>query len=515
MELFEFVGPLTETPSVPYRAVSAPAQFMVRRPSWKDPVWDERLVPPLFHVADEPLRALRKAAGEWSRRRGWARAFADLAVTGRLAHLHWVHHRPSVEDIASGPTPAERDAAAEVLAYADRVADYLALSTADRPGSDLCAYLKAPGVSAPGLPWLAVCAEQDAPWRPVNAFASRHAVRSVEVPLGGEVVSVRYIENAPANATKVILLLHGLGSRLEEVEELADALAANHGYHVIAPDFPGQGYSSHVRPDSLSIDVHQRPRWDREATFAFLLRLDEFVLAFIEKLGLGDELVALGGGSLGGTIALRLAMASMPARPDGLRYLAWSPGSVWGTQQTNYVNRLGIERRLQRRLREVERRVEDPTRDNARGDSRHDYLYWVYDETIPCSGEPAELWYRAGMPNFDAYVRESRRDRREVYSESFRRWTLGLAYEQTYYSITEKEDGEPEPRHERIRRPVLLLAGQEDNKALDIHKEVKNLAGEMSGPGWVYSVPETGHSFHNERPELLGTLIHGFLEHSF
>ena len=119
------------------------------------------------------------------------------------------------------------------------------------------------------------------------------------------------------------------------------------------------------------------------------------------------------------------------------------------------------------------------------------------------------------MPPCDAEVRESRRVGREVYDEACRLWTLGLAYEQTYYSITEKEEGEAAPRHARITRPLLLLAGEKDDKALDIHKEVVALASEMSGPGWVYSVPQTGHSFHNERPRLLGRLIHGFLEHPF
>jgi len=278
-------------------------------------------------------------------------------------------------------------------------------------------------------------------------------------------------------------------------------------------DLPGHGYTTRVHPDLLDVDAHARPRWDHEDTFQFLPLLDEFVLSFIDALGIGSELVAIGGGSLGGTIALRLAMRSAPA--GDVRYLAWSPGSCWGTQQTNFVNRMGIEKRVQHRLRVPERVIDRPTDEDARKDSRHDYMYWVYEETIPCSGEPAELWYREGMPHFAEYVRESRRDRREVYDEAFRLWTLGLAYEQTYYSITEKEEGEAGPRHARITRPLLLLAGEKDDKALDIHKEVVALADEMSGPGWVYSVPRTGHSFHNERPRLLGRLIHGFLKQPF
>jgi pimeloyl-ACP methyl ester carboxylesterase len=92
-----------------------------------------------------------------------------------------------------------------------------------------------------------------------------------------------------------LLLLHGAGDNALDWRWVMPALAANH--RVYAPDLPGS-------PDSV------RPAADYSPAF-----FERFVAGFLDASGI--ERVAVAGNSLGGLIALRLAL-SKPARVTAL-----------------------------------------------------------------------------------------------------------------------------------------------------------------------------------------------------
>jgi len=92
-----------------------------------------------------------------------------------------------------------------------------------------------------------------------------------------------------------LLLLHGAGDNALDWRWVMPALAANH--RVYAPDLPGS-------PDSA------RPAADYSPAF-----FERFVAGFLDASGI--ERVAVAGNSLGGLIALRLAL-SEPARVTAL-----------------------------------------------------------------------------------------------------------------------------------------------------------------------------------------------------
>lgn len=98
---------------------------------------------------------------------------------------------------------------------------------------------------------------------------------------------IHYYALGPANGPTVILV-HGLGGRSEDWENLAPSLA-DAGYRVYLPDLPGYGQSEQPAGFSYSIP-------DEAAV----------VVSFFDKLGL--QQVNLGGWSMGGWITQRIAI---------------------------------------------------------------------------------------------------------------------------------------------------------------------------------------------------------------
>jgi pimeloyl-ACP methyl ester carboxylesterase len=95
------------------------------------------------------------------------------------------------------------------------------------------------------------------------------------------------------SAGQVVVLVHGLGGRAEDWENLAPYLAKA-GYHVYLPDLFGYGQSA--RPDIFSYSIPDEAK---------------AVVAFFDAVGL--EKVDLGGWSMGGWIVQRVA-ADHPER---------------------------------------------------------------------------------------------------------------------------------------------------------------------------------------------------------
>ena len=104
-----------------------------------------------------------------------------------------------------------------------------------------------------------------------------------------------HISYLTAGEGPLLLLLHGAGDNALDWRWVLPALARTH--HVYAPDFPGSNDS--VKPDA-----------DYSPAF-----FERFVAGFLDALGI--ERAAMVGNSLGGLIALRLAL-SEPARVGAL-----------------------------------------------------------------------------------------------------------------------------------------------------------------------------------------------------
>ncbi len=502
MELRRASELVAEDPGAPFEVASAP-RALVSGPH------EDRPVLALREVAGHPIRALRAAAAAWASDRARATAFAELAVTGRGARR--ALGRSGVRAAELGPRGAE------VLAYAALVDAYLAAGPRERGvrAAELAHHKRLVLPAGVDAPWLAVAGEVDAPHRPVNVGVTVHAQHDVVVtvrqPDVGPITARYAVAGDLATAPEgVVLLVHGLGSRLEEGDHVATALAAR-GYAVVTVDLPSQGYSERVSPAAFADPTggtYATPRWEADSGYAYLALNESFLVGLVEALGLGDRLVAVGGGSLGGTLALRLAMTHRLG--PLVRYFAWSPGSVWGTQQTNYVNWAAIEATVGSRLFSKEQLAAD--HEATQADSRRDYIGWVFDFGPPFMKRQPSLWFK-GIARQAERMLAARRDRRELYGFEHRIACLALAYEQTIYSICEIVKGELAPRYARIVNPVLVVAGSRDDDALDIHREVQKLAERMRRHGRRGRVVllDACHSIHDERPRSLAREIDTFL----
>src|SRR5258708_651778 len=113
---------------------------------------------------------------------------------------------------------------------------------------------------------------------PQAVSATRHPQKHLTVLDG---MRVRYVDICNESDEPPLVLLHGLGSRIEEYEELLTALGPTKR-RMIVLDLPGNGYS----------DKPNRP---------YSLRLmEDATLALLDKLGVERANVA--GGSLGGNL---------------------------------------------------------------------------------------------------------------------------------------------------------------------------------------------------------------------
>lgn len=469
--------------------------------------FEPRLCAELANVAGRPIDALRAAVATSPTNLARGRAFADLAVTGRAARAAYLRETAGGVDLVEllgGTDLAKRATARDVLTYVDAVLEYLPLSTSERKASALT---KLVGTTA--LPWLACFAELDAPHHPVNVGVTSFVQKEVRVPFRGRDVTTRYVMHGQG---PVILFLHGLGSRLEESDAVRKALEPK-GYTLVALDLVGHGYTERVAPSSVGASSSNVPDWRNGASFVFLTAMDEFVTSFTKALGIDKDIRIITGGSLGGTLTLRQAILDQ-ASGSKRRYLPWSPASCWESLQKFEVLRRGAEDRVGRRLRTSEKRVWDLTTTPAREDTRFDCVYFNFVERIPTVGPTCVTWWsdEIGKKKKDAHIWSSRLDRREQLDDAMRKWTLALAYEQTFFSFVERGPDNVR-RLDRIRRGVYIVVGDDDRSGqlfagTDIAGSVERLVNQSPAvAGFISTLPKTGHSIHDERPQTLAQLL--------
>jgi pimeloyl-ACP methyl ester carboxylesterase len=292
-------------------------------------------------------------------------------------------------------------------------------------------------------------------------------------------------------------------------------------------------------------------------------------LPFDNPLTANNPLTAVVGGSLGGHMALRLAAS----QPDWVRnVVAWSPASVMDHTFT-VLGVPPISQRVVSDPVLAARATDGPSPPwpaSVEDDSlRSDFFSTVWDQdTANVAGQygvetlgistalvesgvfaslgattgpvaatiaatvsaallgltpvPAQplMWYRddwpSGVPTVQLapwgqsamvgpakaiHIQESRRDRREIYNADFRRWHWRICEEMLSYTF--------DPRS--ITKPLLLLVGEKDDYP-DVHffSNVTTLAQSLNGSGRCLTVPDTGHSIHNERPKLLAEQVLAF-----
>lgn len=490
----------------PSHEVEPPAEVVV-------PQTEKRLVEALRAAAatrdpDEILtRAIVASHSTPSAPGGWrlARALADLAVTGGAAAALFAQNGTTVRDLAGRasrrlPGIGADDAtllvhAASLFERTRRVDELLSLWGEER---------RRRRRQLPELePWLGVSGEDDPPHRPVNVPLSPHPAHCADVRVDEHDLRVRYVWAGPADGSaRLILLLHGHSSKIEEYDRLIDQLVSLRTaqgapkYCVVVPDLPSCGYTTRIDHEEIAdVDTPGVP------VLAFLERFaHRFLEVVCAERGLPARAAAVGGGSLGGNLGLRLAEARAPWAD---RYLAWSPASVWSSLQGDWIKGCALDRTKDRMVEEES------------DESRRRYFREVFAESICATGRTQpQMWYRDGWPCRASHINRALWDRREIYCPEFRRWHWRLAHEQLIFSHVQVTDGRAP--WQSIAGPLLLVAGEHDNyRWTHIHDRTRDLATYLTGlgvPGHCVLLRDTGHSIHDERPHQLAAHIDAFIE---
>jgi alpha-beta hydrolase superfamily lysophospholipase len=481
-------------------------------------------------------------------RRNLGMVFADLAVSGRGCYADFVTKHPQ----AGGAIRA--DALSGLSRLGLTVAPAL-LTRAETEVLDRAyqvAWFLRGQASRGDLGWIAVSGEDDLPHRPVNvprtpfpqhdlylavtgdllpiAIQTRFAVATAEVP--EPVPAARPTRDLPPLPDleippddRIILFMHGSDSRLEEANDLIPKLVRRpdgrpSGFSVVTMDMPGSGYVDRIDhtevatwrlEDWRSMTIDERLQAEPKR-FSLLPFLERFILEFVRSLSsrVGEEgfvesrLAAVIGGSLGGNLALRLARHGGWVR----NAVAWSPGSVWGgTRDAVETGETGAIA-LGPILASV---GGGPTLLDKIGfreipSSRDQFFADAFDSAVPFKTQP-DQWYRDDFPGKAQYVTGARLDRRETYTEEYRRWHWRISFEETLWSWQD-------PSAQNIKSRLLLGAGAGDDIwPVRIFTNTRRVAEDLaSAQGDSFFFEETGHSIHAERPASLGERILDFLD---
>jgi pimeloyl-ACP methyl ester carboxylesterase len=308
---------------------------------------------------------------------------------------------------------------------------------------------------------------------------------------------------------KIIIYIHGGGSRLEEAVPMANNLIlegmrpgpqggiGNQDYTVISLDLPNSGYGSSFDPSCVYGNCNPLPlnQYHPVPDYPILMFEKQYVLNFIDALDVAvgnvkNRIVAFMGGSLGGNLSLILGGLYTGGNPYLKTVVAWSPTAML---KTDGLSNLVVSSSWIGNLNTTNWGLEDGAH------TRTDYFNKLYFQPIsPQLGIPAdpEMWFRADWPGYGtttgagngavtvnldcakSNVTQSRFDRYEIYSQEVRRWTTAIDLEQAMYDFRNPgPDGRP--HYLAIPARVLLATGQSDNYS----NRPPNPGGVLEGAG--------------------------------
>jgi pimeloyl-ACP methyl ester carboxylesterase len=482
-------------------------------------------------------------------------AIADLSVTGRRNYACFAAASPRDAELVQLVRAADPGVSQEAVTEA-------AVAVLDRAYSVADA-LRQPSQSTvrQRLGWIALSGEDDLPYRPVNVPSSRFPQYDVTVDIPGpwlapQSVATRYLvcqtrgggtvprgtnRTLPPAAipvlaadAKVFLYVHGMDSRAEEAEQMCEALIAvgqrdGVNYALLAMDLPTSGYATHVNHSQLSpIDAIGRAKHfgvipdftDYGLHNVPLLEfVEQFVVSFVEAVDeeivvsggsvFSDHIVALVGGSLGGSMSLRFG------RRTDLKWLrqiiGWSPASIW----TSLADGADILKHQAPRTTWLNAGGDRSVIPEKPGD-RAAFFAGVFDKpTSPVDPANPLMWYRDDWPCIKSAIVADRLDRLEMYDPLFRLWHWRLACEQLIYSHQQSNaSASAELLYLHNVVPMALLCGTRDAwPYADICPTTQTVSARMvNTPGYAVYVHDTGHSIHNERPNFLASVMVDFIQ---
>ena len=339
---------------------------------------------------------------------------------------------------------------------------------------------------------------------------------------------------------KIIIYIHGGGSRAEEAVDMASWLIVEGAkvgqkYTVISFDLPNSAYASRFDVQEImssKYDHHNR----------YVLQFEQsYIIAFLEKLDqvLGNikgRIVAVMGGSLGGNMSLLMTDRYDKDHLYLQTIVAWSATAISPAKYFGLVNLADLATYIGDQENQIRDQQEKNANDHA---TETQYIHDMYTkplldiqvlgtQVLFVPPQPI-MWYRGGyapdghngwQPFKDREIARSRFDRYEIYSPMSRHWTLAIDLEQISFSFQDDQkhlqvvvdppnDGSPPPN-------LMLVAGEQDNffpnaiynSTLDLVRKIR-----MSANGKAEFWLDTGHSFHNERPHLFASEIAYYLTH--
>ena len=501
-----------------------------------------------------------------------ATAVAQLAVTGRAMFKEfaaWIPHDADLSTEYHATFTTSTFPAADVDAAAKQVLD-AAYSALWAIRSNDPAWRK----KRTSMGWIAVSGFDDTPHRPVNVATAPYPQYDLAVALQGKsglvTTTTRYLvasaggwvgpsddttsfanpgkdvlgapdPGPPADPTprtlpqdnpvipgnKIILYVHGGGSKAEEAVDMANWFiieGANAGeqYTVISLDLPSSAYGSTIDLAEVTGTSYDYTRMD---VLHFVVR---YVIEFIEALnasvgGVKDRIVAVMGGSLGGNTSLLLTDFYDPIHRPYLRTIvSWS---VTATAPARYAGLVPAAWVAAKTGLTDQAMSPEPPGDHT---TEATYIHNMYAKPlvpkalfslVPIPAQPI-MWYRGGYKENDAFgwqpckdmsIARSRFDRYEIYTPAIRHWITALDLEQIAFSFQDKP---PKPFLPDAR--LMLVAGDNDNyfpnaiynSTIEVARAIRETA-HGKAEFWL----DTGHSFHSERPRLFVQEILYFLDH--
>jgi alpha-beta hydrolase superfamily lysophospholipase len=343
------------------------------------------------------------------------------------------------------------------------------------------------------------------------------------------------------DGNKIIIYVHGGGSRAEEAVDMASWLivqghyVGHEEYTVISFDLPNSACGCSFDIGAVvGYDANNVPTYDHGQLY--ILRFEQqYIIEFIEALdqhlgNVKDRIVAVMGGSLGGNMSLLMTdwYACDPQKYSYLQTIV-----AWSATATASAKYLGIPAAdLAAYVGGQEKQIKNvsPNETPDDHDTEVQYIQAMYiNPLIPHvpPGSPLYLppqpimWYRGGyapngdggwQPCKDQYIAQSRFERYEIYSPASRHWTIAIDLEQITFSFQDQQ-----PRLSVASTPtsnLLLLSGDNDNfspnaiydSTIEVARSIRS-AARGKAEFWL----DTGHSFHNERPHLFAEEIVYFL----